>query len=86
MAFKRLSSGDSEGFVSDKHQDQQVDRIDTIAERIQPLRKRADIATKVGLEWRSGKVWRNTSPSRIRLDVEAIAAGLAHGLEASTGE
>ena len=29
-------------------------------------RDRAVIATKVGLEWRDGKVWRNSSPARIR--------------------
>jgi len=34
------------------------------------LRDRAVIATKVGLEWRDGKVWRNSSPSRIRKEVE----------------
>jgi aryl-alcohol dehydrogenase-like predicted oxidoreductase len=36
----------------------------------QGLRKRAVIATKVGLEWRDGKVWRNSSPARIRKEVE----------------
>src|SRR6266550_5282917 len=36
----------------------------------QGLRKRAIIATKVGLEWRDGKVWRNSSPARIRKEVE----------------
>jgi len=35
------------------------------------LRERAVIATKVGLEWRDGKVWRNSSPARIREEVEA---------------
>src|SRR5258706_11641298 len=36
------------------------------------LRHRAVIATKVGLEWRGGgKVWRNSSPARIRKEVEA---------------
>src|SRR3954449_358581 len=35
------------------------------------LRSRAVIATKVGLEWRNGKVWRNSSPERIRDEVEA---------------
>ncbi len=34
------------------------------------LRERAVIATKVGLEWRDGKVWRNSSPARIRMEVE----------------
>jgi aryl-alcohol dehydrogenase-like predicted oxidoreductase len=34
------------------------------------LRERAVIATKVGLEWRNGKVWRNSSPARIRAEVE----------------
>ena len=34
------------------------------------LRERAVIATKVGLEWRDGKVWRNSSPARIRKEVE----------------
>src|SRR5450631_4262891 len=34
------------------------------------LRNRAVIATKVGLEWRDGKVWRNSSPARIRKEVE----------------
>jgi aryl-alcohol dehydrogenase-like predicted oxidoreductase len=34
------------------------------------LRHRAVIATKVGLEWRGGKVWRNSSPARIRQEVE----------------
>ena len=34
------------------------------------LRERAIIATKVGLEWRDGKVWRNSSPARIRKEVE----------------
>ncbi len=34
------------------------------------LRARAVIATKVGLEWRDGKVWRNSSPARIRKEVE----------------
>ena len=37
----------------------------------QGLRHRAVIATKVGLEWRNGKVWRNASPARIREEVEA---------------
>lgn len=35
------------------------------------LRKRAIIATKTGLEWRDGKVWRNSSPAHIRREVEA---------------
>ena len=43
------------------------------------LRKRAIIATKVGLEWQDGKVWRNSSPARIRKEVEDIAAS-AHRL------
>jgi aryl-alcohol dehydrogenase-like predicted oxidoreductase len=34
------------------------------------LRERAIIATKMGLEWRDGKVWRNSSPARIRKEVE----------------
>src|SRR5258706_14313336 len=34
------------------------------------LRDRAVIATKVGLEWQDGKVWRNSSPARIRTEVE----------------
>ena len=34
------------------------------------LRERAVIATKVGLEWQDGKVWRNSSPARIRTEVE----------------
>jgi aryl-alcohol dehydrogenase-like predicted oxidoreductase len=34
------------------------------------LRERAVIATKAGLEWHDGKVWRNSSPSRIRKEVE----------------
>ena len=34
------------------------------------VRDRAVIATKVGLEWRGGKVWRNSSPARIRKEVE----------------
>ena len=34
------------------------------------LRDRAVIATKAGLEWRGGKVWRNSSPARIRREVE----------------
>jgi aryl-alcohol dehydrogenase-like predicted oxidoreductase len=34
------------------------------------LRQRAIIATKTGLEWRDGKVWRNSSPARIRKEVE----------------
>jgi aryl-alcohol dehydrogenase-like predicted oxidoreductase len=34
------------------------------------LRDRAVIATKVGLEWRDGKVWRNAAPARIRKEVE----------------
>ena len=35
------------------------------------LRDRAVIATKAGLEWRGGgKVWRNSSPARIRKEVE----------------
>ncbi len=36
------------------------------------LRHRAVIATKVGLEWcGGGKAWRNSSPARIRKEVEA---------------
>src|ERR1700681_4625888 len=34
------------------------------------LRERAVIATKAGLEWRDGRVWRNSSPVRIRREVE----------------
>jgi aryl-alcohol dehydrogenase-like predicted oxidoreductase len=34
------------------------------------LRTRAVIATKGGLEWQDGKVWRNSSPERIRREVE----------------
>jgi len=34
------------------------------------LRERAVIATKGGLEWQDGKVWRNCSPARIREEVE----------------
>jgi aryl-alcohol dehydrogenase-like predicted oxidoreductase len=34
------------------------------------LRRRAVIATKGGLEWQDGKVWRNSSPERIRKEVE----------------
>jgi aryl-alcohol dehydrogenase-like predicted oxidoreductase len=34
------------------------------------LRERTLIATKAGLEWRDGKVWRNASPARIRREVE----------------
>jgi aryl-alcohol dehydrogenase-like predicted oxidoreductase len=34
------------------------------------MRERAIIATKVGLEWQDGKVWRNSSPARIRKEVE----------------
>jgi aryl-alcohol dehydrogenase-like predicted oxidoreductase len=34
------------------------------------LRERAVIATKTGLEWRNGKVWRNASPVRIRKEIE----------------
>jgi aryl-alcohol dehydrogenase-like predicted oxidoreductase len=33
------------------------------------LRKRTIIATKAGLEWQHGKVWRNASPARIRREV-----------------
>ena len=35
------------------------------------LRDNAVIATKAGLEWRDGKVWRNSTPTRIRKEVEA---------------
>jgi aryl-alcohol dehydrogenase-like predicted oxidoreductase len=35
------------------------------------LRDRAIVATKVGLEWRNGTVWRNSSAARIRREVEA---------------
>jgi len=34
-------------------------------------RERAFIATKAGLEWRDGKVFRNSSPSRLRRELEA---------------
>jgi len=34
------------------------------------LRQRAVIATKCGLDWRDGKVWRDSSPARIRKEVE----------------
>jgi aryl-alcohol dehydrogenase-like predicted oxidoreductase len=34
------------------------------------LRERAVIATKAGLDWRDGKVRRNSSPARIRKEVE----------------
>jgi aryl-alcohol dehydrogenase-like predicted oxidoreductase len=34
------------------------------------LRDRAVIATKAGLEWRNGEVWRNATPARIRKEVE----------------
>ena len=34
------------------------------------LRKRAIVATKAGLEWRDGQVMRNSSPARIRKEVE----------------
>jgi aryl-alcohol dehydrogenase-like predicted oxidoreductase len=34
------------------------------------LRDRAIIATKAGLDWRDGKVWRDSSPARIRTEVE----------------
>jgi aryl-alcohol dehydrogenase-like predicted oxidoreductase len=34
------------------------------------LRDRAVVATKAGLEWQDGKVWRNASPARIRKEVE----------------
>jgi aryl-alcohol dehydrogenase-like predicted oxidoreductase len=40
------------------------------------LRSRAIIATKVGLEWQDGKVWRNSSPARIRKEVEDSLARL----------
>ncbi len=33
-------------------------------------RARALIATKVGLEWRDDQVWRNSSPARIRKEIE----------------
>jgi aryl-alcohol dehydrogenase-like predicted oxidoreductase len=34
------------------------------------LRERAVIATKTGLEWRDGRVWRNSAPVRIRKEIE----------------
>jgi aryl-alcohol dehydrogenase-like predicted oxidoreductase len=34
------------------------------------LRERAVIATKTGLEWSNGRVWRNASPARIRKEIE----------------
>jgi aryl-alcohol dehydrogenase-like predicted oxidoreductase len=37
----------------------------------QGRRSRAVIATKVGLEWINGKIYRNSSPERIRYEVEA---------------
>jgi aryl-alcohol dehydrogenase-like predicted oxidoreductase len=40
------------------------------------LRERAVIATKTGLEWQDGKVWRNSSPARIRKEVEDSLARL----------
>src|SRR5258706_15069736 len=36
------------------------------------LSERAFIATKAGLEWRDGKVWRNSFPARIRGEGEAF--------------
>ena len=36
----------------------------------QGRRSRAVIATKVGIEWLNGKIYRNSSPARIRLEVE----------------
>jgi len=41
------------------------------------LRDRAIIATKAGLEWQDGKVWRNSSPARIRKEVEESLRRLA---------
>jgi aryl-alcohol dehydrogenase-like predicted oxidoreductase len=35
------------------------------------LRHRAVLATKGGLDWHDGKVWRDSSPERIRAEVEA---------------
>ena len=35
------------------------------------LRSRAVIATKVGIEWINGKIYRNSSPERIRYEVES---------------
>ncbi len=34
------------------------------------LRERAVIATKVGLEWKDGKIWRNSSRARIMHEIE----------------
>jgi aryl-alcohol dehydrogenase-like predicted oxidoreductase len=34
------------------------------------VRERAVVATKVGIEWRDGKVWRNATRDRIMLEVE----------------
>jgi aryl-alcohol dehydrogenase-like predicted oxidoreductase len=34
------------------------------------LRNRAIIATKVGLEWHEGEIWRNSSPARIRREID----------------
>jgi aryl-alcohol dehydrogenase-like predicted oxidoreductase len=34
------------------------------------LRDRVVIATKAGLDWREGRVWRDSSPARIRKEVE----------------
>src|SRR5258705_12989934 len=36
----------------------------------QGLRDRVIIATKAGLEWRNGRVWRNSSPAHIREELE----------------
>jgi aryl-alcohol dehydrogenase-like predicted oxidoreductase len=35
------------------------------------LRRKAQIATKVGLAWKDGRLWRDARPARIRQEVEA---------------
>jgi aryl-alcohol dehydrogenase-like predicted oxidoreductase len=40
------------------------------------LRSRAVIATKVGLEWRDGKVYRNATPDRIMQEIDASLSRL----------
>ena len=44
------------------------------------LRSRVVIATKVGLEWKDGKVFRNASRDRIMHEVDAIVAAVADRL------
>ena len=41
-------------------------------------RANAIIATKVGLEWRDGEVLRNSSPERLRAELEELAAQAAN--------